>query len=189
MDDRGRCRVRDGFASAEQLCGRTGGDGELMRRFEYLSKNDNSNCSRPFMESIPDMLATALIQGSCCSPMDAHRYVEQVKALEKYRRTAEIPPDPYDIAAGHAAKLMTQYELPLSPARQATYEYAMEHSNERGPCCCQCWRWHVYGGLAKQLITAHGFPASRSRRSGTSRTAAAAAATTSIRKASEARSA
>jgi hypothetical protein len=33
----------------------------------------------------------------------------------------------------------------------------MENSDKKGPCCCQCWRWHVYGGLAKYLIREHGF--------------------------------
>jgi hypothetical protein len=40
----------------------------------------------------------------------------------------------------------------LTPAQQAAYDYAMQHSEEHGPCCCHCWRWHVYGGLAKVLI-------------------------------------
>lgn len=133
------------------------GDKELLRRFEHLSRNGNSNCSRQFMESIPKMPVTARIQGSCCSPMDAHRYVEQVKGLRKYEAISAIPPDPYDIPAGLAATLMGQYERPLSPVQQARYDYAMENSNERGPCCCQCWRWHVYGGLAKQLIAEHDF--------------------------------
>ncbi|MER9234294.1 hypothetical protein NKI56_19720 [Mesorhizobium sp. M0622] len=33
----------------------------------------------------------------------------------------------------------------------------MAISEEKGPCCCQCWRWKVYGGLAKVLIREHGF--------------------------------
>ena len=56
-----------------------------------------------------------------------------------------------------AAKLLTQYDLPLGPAQQARCDYAVENADERGPCCCQCWRWQVYGGLAKQLITEHDF--------------------------------
>ena len=28
----------------------------------------------------------------------------------------------------------------------------MAHSEEKGPCCCQCWWWKVYGGLAKYFI-------------------------------------
>ena len=88
--------------------------------------------------------------------MDAHVYVEQVKALRDYAHIGEIPPDPYDIEAGLARVLMEQYGRELTPAQQAAYDYAMEHSNERGPCCCGCWRWYVYGGLAKHLIRRRG---------------------------------
>ncbi len=132
-------------------------DDALMSRFEYLSKNGNSNCSRQFMDSIATMSATALLQGSCCSPMDAHRYVEQVKALRKYGATADIPTDPYDIPAGLAHRLMGYYDLALTPGEQSAYDYAMENSGEKGPCCCQCWRWKVFGGLAKLLIRERDF--------------------------------
>lgn len=133
------------------------GDEALMSRFEHLSENGNSNCSREFMDSIARMPPTALIQGSCCSPMDYHRYVEQVKALRKYKEMSAIPSDPYDIPAGLAQKLMPYYALELNQAEQAAYEYAMANSDEQGPCCCQCWRWQVYGGLAKKLIREEGF--------------------------------
>jgi hypothetical protein len=33
----------------------------------------------------------------------------------------------------------------------------MQHSDEKGPCCCQRWRWRVYGGLGKFLIREHRF--------------------------------
>src|SRR5262245_20039678 len=88
---------------------------ELNQRFDYLSGNGNSNCSAEFMESIATMPSVARLQGSCCSPMDRHRYVEQIKALEKYSAIKEIPPDPYDIAAGVAQKVMPYYELALTP--------------------------------------------------------------------------
>jgi len=129
----------------------------LKQRFEYLSKNGNSSCSRQFRESIASMPSTALIQGSCCSPMDEHRYIEQVNGLRQFRDIAMIPADPYDIPAALAQKLMPYYELALADAEQAAYDFAMENSNEQGPCCCQCWRWHVYGGLAKYLIREHRF--------------------------------
>ena len=38
---------------------------------------------------------------------------------------------------------------------------AMSESAEGGPCCCQCWRWHVFGGLGKLLIRNNGFDAGR----------------------------
>jgi hypothetical protein len=52
---------------------------------------------------------------------------------------------------------MPYYALELSSAEQAAWHYAMANSNEGGPCCCRCWRWVVYGGLAKLLIREHGF--------------------------------
>jgi hypothetical protein len=51
-----------------------------------------------------------------------------------------------------ALKLMNYYEMALNKEEQAAYDYAMEHSDMQGPCCCKCWRWKVYGGLGKYLI-------------------------------------
>ena len=133
------------------------GSDELRARFEYLSKNGNSNCSRQFMEAIPTMPAEARLQGSCCGPMDLHRYGEQVEGLRAFAEIEAIPADPYDIPAPLAARLMGFYEPALTPDQQAAYDYAMRHSKEGGPCCCPCWRWRVYGGLAKHLIREHGF--------------------------------
>ena len=33
----------------------------------------------------------------------------------------------------------------------------MAHSDEGGPCCCQFWRWEMYGGMATCLLTERGF--------------------------------
>ena len=125
---------------------------DVRARFDYLSQNGNSNCSRQFTESIRTMPVMALLQGSCCSPMNLHRYSEQLEGLRAYRDIDLIPPDPYNFEAGLAAELLSYSELELSPSEQATYDYAMANSVEGGPCCCQCWRWAVYGGLAKHLI-------------------------------------
>lgn len=133
------------------------GDAELEKRFEHLSRNANSNCSREFMESIATMPGIAMIQGSCCSPMDFHRYSEQVAGLTKYRDIAMIPSDPYNIPASIAQRVMPYYDLELTSDQQRAYEYAMANSDEKGPCCCPCWRWKMYGGLAKFLIREHGF--------------------------------
>jgi hypothetical protein len=133
------------------------GEETLTTRFEYLSQNGNSNCSAEFLSSIAAMPPMARLQGSCCSPMDAHRYVEQVEGLKKYKHIAAIPSDPYDIPAGLAQKLLPSYELDLSATEQAAYDFAMANSDEQGPCCCGCWRWQAYGGLAKLLIREHGF--------------------------------
>ena len=132
-------------------------DPELAKRFKDLSQNGNSTCSAKFTESIATMPAMSRITGSCCSPMEMKRYVEQVTGLTKYRAIAMIPSDPYDIPAGIARKMIPYYDTKLTGDEQKAYDYAMANSEEKGPCCCQCWRWHVYGGLGKLLIRDHGF--------------------------------
>lgn len=124
----------------------------LDERFDHLSTHGNSTCSAVFTDSIATMPATARLQGSCCAPMERQRYAEQIQGLTKYSAIAEIPPDPYDIAASVTQKAMSYYELALTPDEDRAYQYAMENSIEKGPCCCRCWRWRVYGGLAKLLI-------------------------------------
>ncbi len=132
-------------------------DPAIKARFDYLSTNGNSNCSGAFLRAIPRMTPIARLQGSCCSPMDLARYDEQIQGLKVFAAIAEIPPDPYDIEAGLAKKLLAVYGIALSPEEQAAYDYAMLNADEKGPCCCQCWRWHVYGGLGKLLIRDRGF--------------------------------
>ncbi len=132
-------------------------DPSVAARFKYLSGNGNSSCGRSFMNSIASMPADMRLRGSCCSPMTLHRYSEQVAALKKYQSIAEIPSDPYDIEAPLAAKLIGYYALQLTAAEQQAYDFAMKNSSDHGPCCCQCWRWEVYGGLAKDLIRNYGF--------------------------------
>ena len=133
----------------------------LAAEFDYLSKNGNSSCSASFKDAIASMSDTEHLRGSCCSPMSIHRYSEQVEGLKKYAHIPEIPSDPYDIEAGLAKKLMAQYDAELTPEQQKHYDYAMEHSSEKGPCCCKCWRWYVYGGLGKVLIQQYGFTGER----------------------------
>lgn len=129
----------------------------LAAKFDYLSKNGNSSCSSAFRDSISSIPDNARLQGSCCSPMSMHRYSEQIEGLKKYQSIAEIPPDPYDIEAGLAKKLMVYYDIELTPQEQKAYDYAMQNSDEKGPCCCKCWRWNVYGGLGKILIKNYKF--------------------------------
>ncbi|MDX8480488.1 hypothetical protein RFN28_18770 [Mesorhizobium sp. VK24D] len=132
-------------------------DPGLASRFQDLSRNGNATCSAKFTESIATMPPMSRIKGSCCSPMEMKRYVEQVKGLTKYRAIAMIPPDPYDIAAPTAQQMMPYYDRQLTAEEQRRYDFAMANSNEKGPCCCPCWRWKLYGGLAKYLIREHGF--------------------------------
>jgi hypothetical protein len=130
---------------------------DVARRFEYLSANGNSNCSKEFLESIGAMPDGARLQGSCCGPMALHRYREQIAGLKVHASIADVPPDPYDVEAGLAKRLLASYESALPPEQQKAYDAAMSRSAEGGPCCCQCWRWHVFGGLGKLLIRDHGF--------------------------------
>jgi hypothetical protein len=45
--------------------------------------------------------------------------------MKKYSNIPEIPPDPYNIEAGFAKKLMGYYDMELTPEEQKAYEYAM----------------------------------------------------------------
>lgn len=132
-------------------------DPQVLARFEYLSKNGNSSCSSAFKDSIAKMSDNARLRGSCCSPMSLHRYSEQIEGLKKYNDISVIPPDPYDIEVALAKKLMAYYDISLTKEDQKAYDFAMQNSEEKGPCCCKCWRWYVYGGLGKYLIKNHQF--------------------------------
>ncbi len=136
---------------------KTNEDEMLYKKFQLLSRNGNSSCSSSFANSISSMSGQARLQGSCCGPMGWHRYKEQVKSLKRYINIKEIPPDPYDIELKLAQKLQSHYNDPLSKKEQEAYDYAMQNSKEKGPCCCKCWRWNVYGGLAKYLIKNYKF--------------------------------
>jgi len=129
----------------------------LAAEFDYLSRNGNSSCSAAFRDSIVSKPDDARLQGSCCSPMNIHRYKEQVEGLKKYSNIPEIPPDPYNIEAKMAKMMMSHYDDTLTLKGQKAYDYAMANSMEKGPCCCKCWRWNAYGGLAKILITQYHF--------------------------------
>ena len=133
----------------------------IAKRFDYLSANGNSNCSPRFMASILAMPDGARLQGSCCGPMSLHRYAEQVEGLKAYAAIPEIPPDPYDIEAGLAKRLLAAYNAELTPAQQVIYDGAFKLSKEGGPCCCQCWRWHVLGGMGKLLIRDRSYDAAK----------------------------
>ena len=96
----------------------------------------------------------ARIQGSCCSPMDFHKYQEQVEGLKKYTDVPQIPADPYDVPVSLAKQLFDyQKTFQLTADQQAIYDQAMKLSEEGGPCCCRCWRWIAFEGQAKYLIT------------------------------------
>lgn len=144
-------------SSAGESANRAGISETLEARFERLSQSGNSMCSASFRQSVASGDAGERLQGSCCSPMDFHRYTEQIEGLRQYANIPEIPSDPYDIDAQLAKELTAHYDVELNPEEQQAYDYAMANSNEKGPCCCKCWRWYVYGGLGKLLIQKYGF--------------------------------
>jgi hypothetical protein len=130
----------------------------LEERFEVLSNTRTSLCAGPaFIDGKSD---DERLQGACCSAMDFHRYEEQVEGLKKYAEFDAIPPDPYDIPVPLANRLLNyQKTIVLAPEQQKIYDEAVRLSHEGGPCCCKCWRWYAFEGLAKYLITEHGFGA------------------------------
>lgn len=131
----------------------------LETKFNQLSNANSNSCGGTFtyVDSMPD---EARIQGSCCSAMEFHSYVEQVEGLKKYAKYEKIPPDPYDVSASLAKELLDyQKSIILTESQQEIYNRAMKLSHEGGPCCCKCWHWYAYEGLAKYLIVNEGFTA------------------------------
>ena len=130
----------------------------LESKFVLLSKTNSNSCGGTFnyVDSMPD---NSRIQGSCCSPMNFHRYSEQIKGLKKYAEYKKIPPDPYDVSVSLAKELLNyQKNIILTDKQQSIYDEAISLSDE-GPCCCKCWHWYAYEGLAKYLIVEEGFTA------------------------------
>jgi hypothetical protein len=112
------------YASAEEA----DDDAALKKQFEFLSKNGNVECSAKFEAAIATMPADARLQGSCCAPMDEARYFQQIKGIRKYADISEVPPDPYDIPAGMAQKLMPYYNLRLNRTEKIAYDGAFRHA-------------------------------------------------------------
>lgn len=131
-----------------------------LEKFEYLSRQSSNRCgllSSQIIASYPD---TQTLQGSCCAPMKLESYQEQVEELKKYSRFSQIPKDPYDIPVSLAKELLSyKKDIQLTSEQQAIYDEATRLSEEGGPCCCRCWRWDAFEGLAKYLITKHEFTA------------------------------
>ena len=102
------------YASAEDM-----NDAALKSRFEFLSQHGNVECSTKFEASIATMTRDAKLRGSCCAPMDEARYRQQINGLRTYSEIAEVPPDPYDISAPLAQRLMGYYDLALNKEEQS----------------------------------------------------------------------
>ena len=65
---------------------------EVLKKFDFLKENGNSNCSQDFLDSIQTMPDGARLQGSCCGPMALHRYREQVAGLNAYAALGDVHP-------------------------------------------------------------------------------------------------
>jgi hypothetical protein len=123
----------------------------LKHRFALLSQRHTNRCSLARVNA--SITTRGRLQGSCCSPMDLDRYVEQVVGLRSYARISEIPDDPYDVSVGLARRLTAfDRSISLSPREQRIYDRAVEFSDEHGPCCCHCWRWQAFEGLGRKLV-------------------------------------
>jgi hypothetical protein len=128
-------------------------------RFALLSQQTSNRCSLQ-----PGELMTyppgRRLQGSCCFAMSAAAYRRQITALRPYASIPQIPADPYDIPTALAQQLIGyQQTIHLTTAQQHLYATAMRATKEKGPCCCRCWRWTAFQGLADYLITTRGWQA------------------------------
>lgn len=130
------------------------GSGE---KFDYLYQQRSNTCGlQP--ATVEGYSDDERVQGSCCSPMDLHRYQEQVESLKNYSQISFIPEDPYDIPAPLAKELLGyQKSITLTSDQQEIYDKAVETSEEDGPCCCLCWRWYAFEGMGKKLIVDYGW--------------------------------
>jgi len=130
---------------------------ELKAEFAVLSKANTNSCGGTF-NYVNSKSPDQRIQGSCCGPMNFHRYAEQIEELKKYSKYEIIPSDPYDVSVSSAQELLDyQKNIILTTEQQMTYDEATELSHEGGPCCCKCWHWYAYEGLAKYLIVEENF--------------------------------
>lgn len=128
-------------------------------KFDYLVQQSSNGCGlqQASVFNYPD---EQRIQGSCCDKMDRQAYQQQIEELKQYAAIKEIPTDPYDISAAEAKVAYGFLDsITLTPEQQAVYNEAMELSMEGGPCCCKCWHWDVYEGLAKKMIVSYDWDA------------------------------
>lgn len=145
------------FPSKTEIVIRTPEEKILAEKFALLSNGRTNFCAGP---DYINNINSDRLQGACCSAMDFHRYVEQVEGLKKYSDIDKIPPDPYDIPVSLTREFLDyQKNIVLTTEQQVVYDEAMKLSHEGGPCCCKCWRWYAFEGLAKYLITEYNFNA------------------------------
>jgi hypothetical protein len=129
-------------------------------RFAALSAERSNRCDLRAGD-VRQMPGEAHLQGSCCFPMDRHRYAEQRRGLRHYRDIEQIPADPYDVPVALAKRLLAYRDIPLTQEQQHAYRQAMQKSELGGPCCCRCWRWQAFRGQANYLIARRDFSAAQ----------------------------
>lgn len=135
------------------------GHDALAARFEYLSQQGTNACGGG-KDIVKTLSQDARMQGACCGAMNLHSYQEQIAGLKKYEDYDLIPPDPYDVPVSWAQEMIAYSDATtLTPEQQAIYDAAVKMSHEGGPCCCKCWHWYAYEGLAKKLIIEENFTA------------------------------
>lgn len=127
--------------------------------FTYLAQQHSNFCQlqQAMVMSYPEGMR---LQGACCNPLDMAKYQHQVTGLRAFVNNPDIAPDPYDIEV-RLAKRLFAYDttITLTSAQQAVYDKAISMTDDKAPCCCQCWRWYMTRGLAKSLIAQHGVDA------------------------------
>jgi hypothetical protein len=121
-------------------------------KFDYLSAQRSNSCGLQ-APALRSYRKSAHLQGSCCFPMDPQSYRAQVEGLRRYSAISEIASDPYDISVSLAQRLLRYKErIHLNSGQRTIYRRAMRMSQEKGPCCCRCWRWDAFEGMSRYLI-------------------------------------
>ncbi len=90
------------------------GPPSLSERFAELSQARSNRCNLTAAEVLVTP-ASQRLQGSCCFPMDFATYRIQLQKLNSYADVAEVPRDPYDIAARLAKTLTPRRPDPAQP--------------------------------------------------------------------------
>jgi hypothetical protein len=130
-------------------------------RFTYLAAQRSNQCGLQ-ASAIGRYAKNGRLQGSCCSPMDEHAYRSQVRELRSYRHVRAVPRDPYDIPLALVRRLLRYDEtISLNAPQRSIYRRAMNMSEQKGPCCCPCWRWNAFRGLTRHLLVRRRWPPAR----------------------------
>lgn len=133
----------------------------IKERFEYLDRQSTNACG--LQPETVSRLEVERLQGACCGPMVLGEYRRQVAGLLEHFGDHEIvPTDPYDVSTEWADRWIAyDADTELTPEQRSTFAAAKEESHEGGPCCCKCWRYYAYSGVAKHMLVEQGVTAER----------------------------